>query len=560
MHPPLEFWTAVMNDPQPDITLTRADQMFPVLSDAEVSRLSGFGSARSICKGDVVIQAGETGLGLSLILSGHVEITRRERSGGSAHIVTHGPGEFIGEMGQLSGRPALADAVALTRVELVAIKPEALRSLLVNEAELGERIMRALILRRVGLLETGGGGPIIIGSASSKDVLRIAGFLTRNGHPHLKFDPATDTDARSLIERFKVPMADLPIVLCPGGELLRNPTEAELADCIGLTARVDQDRLYDVIVVGAGPAGLAASVYGASEGLSVLTLDCRSFGGQAGASARIENFLGFPTGISGMALMGRAHAQAQKFGVQVCIPVEASQLDQDQTENPNHIIRLASGEVVHGRTVVVATGARYRRLVIEGIEAFEGTSVHYWASPLEARLCRDERVALVGGGNSAGQAAVYLAGVAEKVTIVVRRPLKDTMSHYLIERLEALPNVEVIAGAHIKGVTGEGGRLQSVTWTVEGDAQSTTKASHLFLFIGAEPNTDWLASCGVALDGRGFVLTRDETATSRLPMETSRPGIFAIGDVRAGSAKRVAAAAGDGAQVISSIHQYLRRE
>jgi thioredoxin reductase (NADPH) len=535
--------------------------MFPVLSDAEVLRLTGLGSARSIQKGEAVIRAGETGHGLSLILRGDVEITRRETAGGSAHIVTHGPGEFIGEMGQLSGRPALADAVALSAVEVVAIKPEALRSLLVNEAELGERIMRALILRRVGLLETGGGGPIVIGSAGDKDVLRIAGFLTRNGHPHLKFDPAADTDARSLIERFKVPVTDLPIVLCPGGELLRNPTETELADCIGLTAHVDQDRLYDVIVVGAGPAGLAASVYGASEGLSFLTLDCRSFGGQAGASARIENFLGFPTGISGMALMGRAHAQAQKFGVQVCIPVEAAELDQDQTTEAGHAIRLTSGEVVHGRAVVIATGARYRRLAIEGIDAFEGTSVHYWASPLEARLCVDEKVALVGGGNSAGQAAVYLAAVAKQVTILVRRPLQDTMSQYLIERIQALGNVNVVAGAQIKAVDGESGRLKSVSWSLHGSRDlATNEASHLFLFIGADPNTDWLKNCGIDLDERGFILTRDDIPSGRLPMETSRPGIFAIGDVRAGSAKRVAAAAGDGAQVVSSIHQYLSRE
>jgi thioredoxin reductase (NADPH) len=426
--------------------------------------------------------------------------------------------------------------------------------MLVAEAELGERIMRALILRRVGLIEAGA-GPVIIGPENDADVLRLVNFLRRNGHPYQRLDPLDDSCARTLIERFHVAPEELPIVLCPAGQLLRNPTEDALARCIGLLKSLDPDRLYDVVMVGAGPAGLAAAVYAASEGLSVLALDCRSFGGQAGASARIENYLGFPTGISGMALMGRAFSQAQKFGVEVAIPDEAVELE---CGGGRLRVRLATGERVQARSVVVATGAQYRRLGVDRLGEFEGSSVHYWASPLEADLCSDQEVVLVGGGNSAGQATVFLAGRARHVVMVARRPLSATMSQYLIDRIESLPNVELVIGSEIVGLEGAPGELEAVDLVDHASgAQSRRPARYLFSFIGADPNTGWLTGCKLTLDPRGFVQTGAEAGADRLPLETSRRGVFAVGDVRSGSVKRVAASVGDGAQVVASIHAFL---
>jgi thioredoxin reductase (NADPH) len=411
-----------------------------------------------------------------------------------------------------------------------------------------------LILRRVALIETGA-GPVIVGEESNPDVLRLVNFLRRNGQPYQRLDPANDSCAGTLVERFQVTPEELPIVLCPGGQLLRNPSEDQLARCVGLVGALDPNRLYDVIVIGAGPAGLATSVYAASEGLSVLAIDCRSFGGQAGASARIENYLGFPTGISGMALMGRAFSQAQKFGVEVAIPDEAVKLE---CGNDPCRIDLATGERVQARTIVLATGARYRRLGVDRLEAFEGSAVHYWASPLEADLAAGEEVVLVGGGNSAGQATVFLAGRAQRVTLVARRPLTETMSQYLIERIEGLPNVDVVIGCEVAELHGEAGSLDRVAIRERSSGNiRQIPARFLFSFIGAEPNTDWLQSSGIRLDERGFVLTGDEIGDGRLPLETSRRGVFAVGDVRACSVKRVAASVGDGAQVVAAIHKYL---
>jgi len=413
--------------------------------------------------------------------------------------------------------------------------------------------MRALILRRVGLIESGA-GPVIIGAESDGDVLRLVNFLRRNGHPYRSLDPATDSCAQVLVERFEVTPEELPIVLCPGGQLLRNPSEDQLARCVGLVGALDGDRVYDVVVIGAGPSGLATSVYAASEGLSVLTIDCRSFGGQAGASARIENYLGFPTGISGMALMGRAFSQAQKFGVEIAIPDEAVRLE---CGNRPCRLQLATGEHVQAQAVVIATGARYRRLAVDRLEEFEGRSVHYWASPLEADLVAGQDVALVGGGNSAGQAVVFLAGRARKVTLVARRPLEHTMSQYLIERIGGLPNVDVVIGSEITELKGSSGVLDAVTTANRSDGSEIQRpVRFLFSFIGADPNTDWLRSSGIKLDNRGFVLTGEE-AGGGYPLETSRRGVFVVGDVRAASVKRVAASVGDGAQVVAAIHQYL---
>ena len=530
--------------------------MFPRLTDEELSRLAQFGEAKSYDKGEVIVRIGEVGPGLLLILSGAVEVTQNNK-GKQEHIVTHERGNFMGELAQLSGRPYLVDAVALSEVEAVAITPDRLRALLIAEAELGERIMRALILRRVGLIEAGA-GPVIVGHENDGNVLRLTNFLRRNGHPFQRLDPASDSCAQHLVERFHLLESDLPIVLCPDGNMLRNPSDDEAARCLGLVGRIDGDRLYDVIIVGAGPAGLAASVYAASEGLSVLALDCRSFGGQAGASARIENYLGFPTGISGMALMGRAYSQAQKFGVDMAIPDEAVGLECGSSP---YCVRLATGEKARGRAIIVASGARYRRLNVDRLEEFEGTSVHYWASPLEAELCVNQDAVLVGGGNSAGQAVVFLAQQARKITMVARRPLAATMSQYLIDRIESLANVEVIIGGEVTALHGSDGRLEAVDLGNRASGeQMHCPASHLFSFIGAEPNTDWLADCGLTLDRGGFIVTGAAAADGRHPLETSRAGIFAVGDVRSSSVKRVAASVGDGAQVVAAIHAYLAEQ
>ena len=540
-----------MSDAQRTLIAERGAQMFPRLTDDELARLSKFGEPRSFRAGEMVAQVGEIGPGLMMITSGKIEVTQHDREGERSHIVTHERGNFMGELAQLSGRPVLVDSEALTDVEGIAVRPERLRALLIAEADLGERIMRALILRRVGLIESGA-GPIIIGNEADADVLRLVNFLRRNGYPYQRLDPTGDTCAETLVERFQVTTEELPIVLCPGGQLLRNPTEHQLARCVGLVGPIDTDKLYDLVVIGAGPSGLATSVYAGSEGLSVLTIDCRSFGGQAGASARIENYLGFPTGISGMALMGRAFSQAQKFGVEIAIPDEAVKLECGN--DPCHLM-LGTGERVQARSVVIATGARYRRLGVDRLDEFEGSSVHYWASPLEADLAANEEVTLVGGGNSAGQATVFLASRARHVTVVARRPLSETMSQYLIERIESLPNVDVVIGAEVSRLDGADGALEGVSLRCRTSGkENECKCRFLFSFIGAEPNTDWLQASGLKLDERGFVLTGGD---DRFPLETNKRGIFAVGDVRSGSVKRVAASVGDGAQVVAAIHQYL---
>jgi thioredoxin reductase (NADPH) len=538
---------------------TRREQMFPTLQPFEVERVRRFGEVRSFDVGEPLAKAGDVGRGLSIILAGEVEVTRHDRSGDHAFIVTHGVGAFVGELAQLTGQPALVDACAREPAEVLIIPPDRLRALLIAEAELGERIMRALILRRVGLLETGAGGPVIVGRAKSGDVLRLQGFLRSNGHPYRHLDPEADPEAEALVERFHVDSGELPIVLCPGGQLLRNPGETQLARCIGLVGPIDANRVYDVAVIGAGPAGLAAAVYAGSEGLRTLVLDRRAFGGQAGASARIENYLGFPTGITGMALMARAYTQAQKFGVEMAIPDEVIGLDPaSRSYDGRFILNLSNGERASARAVVIASGARYRRPAVANLEAFEGTSVHYWASPLEAKLCAGQEVALVGAGNSAGQAVVYLASQVSKVWLLVRGPsLAAKMSRYLVDRIAGLPNVELLKETSITALEGSGGMLDSIRWRSQSGEEMRRPVRHLFLFVGADPNTDWLAGSGVALDPKGFVLTGEEADGASRPLETTVPGVFAIGDVRSGSVKRVAAAVGEGAQVVATLHVFL---
>jgi thioredoxin reductase (NADPH) len=535
--------------------------MFPVLAQPDIDRMRRFGEPASYAAGDLIVRAGDVAPGLIAILSGKVEITQDSGTGQSQTIVTHGPGNFAGELSQLSARPSLVNAEALEPVEAFVIPSHRLRDLLVQEANLGERVMRALILRRVGLLESGGGGPVIIGRRDSADVLRLQGFLARSAEPHRVLDSDSDPCAKTLVERFHVDRHHLPIVLCPDGRLLRNPGENELARCIGLVRPIDATKLYDVAIVGAGPAGLAAAVYAGSEGLSTIVLDCRAFGGQAGASARIENYLGFPTGISGLALMARAYNQAQKFGVEMAIPDEAMLLGEGVDAGDSHyVLSVGDGETVRARTVVVASGARYRHLPMENLAQFEGSCVHYWASPLEARLCEGQEVALVGAGNSAGQAAVYLASNVSKVWLLVRGDsLAASMSRYLVDRIQAQPNIEVLAGTEVMALDGRDGMLETMQWKSRAGGVVTCPIRHLFLFIGAEPNTDWLAECNVTLDDKGFIRTGVHSGGGRHALETNRSGVFAIGDVRSGSVKRVASAVGEGAQVVAAIHAYLAR-
>jgi thioredoxin reductase (NADPH) len=559
-----------MSDLTHTIIDTRRHQMFPTLEPSEIERMRRFGVVRSYGASEPLVRVGEAGHGMAIVLSGEVEVTRHHETGSRDLIVTHKPGAFMGELAQLAGRPALVDAHARGPVEALLIPPDRLRALLIAEADLGETIMRALILRRVGLLETGVGGPVIVGRADNGDVLRLEGFLVRNAHPHVRLDPDTDFEAKALIERFHIDPGQLPVVLCPSGALLRNPGEAELARCIGLVGPIDPTRLYDVAIVGAGPAGLAAAVYAASEGLSVLVFDCRAFGGQAGASSRIENYLGFPTGITGIALMARAYNQAQKFGAEMAIPDEVASLrarnDSDQegaarsgSDQGSFILRLSNDERVSSRSVVIASGARYRRLHVANLDAFEGSSVHYWASPLEGKLCAGQEVALVGAGNSAGQAVVYLASQVAKVWLLVRgNSLAASMSRYLVDRIGGLANVEVVTDAQVSRLEGEDGVLQAVHWRRAASGEAVRRPiRHLFLFIGADPNTDWLTGSGVNLDAKGFVITGRGTLDDPRSLETSCRGVFAIGDVRSGSVKRVAASVGEGAQVVAALHAFL---
>jgi thioredoxin reductase (NADPH) len=541
----------------------RLEQTFPELTAQEIARMRRFGEVRHYKDGETLFKTGKPGPGMFVILSGHVAITQRDGFGHVTPVIDQGPGQFLAEIGQLSGRVALVDGHAEGDVETLLIPPERLRALLVAEADLGERIMRALILRRVSLIQGGVGGPVLIGPTNSSGVVRLQGFLTRNGFPHHLLDPERDHDAAELITRYSPSPSDWPLVVIADGTVLRNPGESELARALGMIGGPAGNKIYDAAIVGCGPAGLATAVYAASEGLSVVLLDARSFGGQAGASARIENYLGFPTGISGQALAGRAFTQAQKFGADIMIPMAAKSLDCARSDGA-FALALDGGDLVRARSVVVASGARYRRPEIENLDKFEGRGVWYWASPIEARLCAEQEIALVGGGNSAGQAAVFLSGHARKVHMMIRGGgLGASMSRYLIERIEATPNIELVFNAEVVGLEGsEDGPLERVRWRSRLSAEeSTLDIRNLFLFAGADPATGWLDGCGVTLDRGGFVVTgaQSEQNLGRPvpPLETSVPGVFAVGDVRSGSVKRVGGAIGEGAQVVAALHGFL---
>ncbi len=546
----------------------RRAQMFPILAANEIERMRRFGTPCRFAAGDRLFETGKPSPGVFMVISGTVRVTGRDGHGNDVALVEHGPGAFSGELGQLSGKRSFADGIAIDTVDALLITADQLRALLIAEASLGEKLVRALILRRVGLIEAGAGGPVLMGTPSAPDVARLRNFLSRNGIPHSILDPATDADAHTLIDDYAAAADDLPLVVCPDGSVLRNPSELLLAKCIGMLDSDGEESMYDVLVAGAGPAGLATAVYAASEGLSVFVIDARSFGGQAGASARIENYLGFPTGISGQALAGRAYVQAQKFGARMLIPAEAVGLKCEPSPASHPFaLQLGSGRSVRGRTVVIATGARYRRPACANLAAMEGRGVWYWASPIEARMCAGQEVVLVGGGNSAGQAAVFLAEHASKVWMLVRGAgLAATMSTYLVDRIAATPKIELLTRTEIVGLTGSiDSGVEAVTWRHRDNGHEQSRLiRNVFMFIGADPTTEWLKSCDVVLDEKGFVKTgaglEPGDATSRnagrLPLESSIPGLFAIGDVRAGSVKRMGAAIGEGAAVVAQIHSF----
>ena len=545
----------------------RTAQRVPRLREAQLDVVRRFAEApeRTFAPGESIYNVGERGVPAWFLLRGSAEISGRDGLNQEIGLQRVESGHFTGELHQLTGGPALAGAVAgpngCTAIPLDAVR---LRALIVGSAELGELIMRAFILRRIGLHERGA-GPVLLGRAGSADLLRLQTFLRRNAYPHLVLDCSSER-GRQMIEALNLPPGDLPILVCACGRVLKRPSNEEAGVYLGITPTLRSEELYDVAVVGAGPAGLAAAVYAASEGLSVLVLDGEVLGGQAGASARIENYLGFPTGISGLALTARAFNQAQKFGARVAIPIRATQLRCAGNGASSDYMELSLSEqgAVLAKTVVVASGARYRRPEVSDLRSFEGDSVHYWASPAEARLCAGQEVGLVGAGNSAGQAAVFLAPQVERLTMVVRGSgLEASMSRYLIDRIAALRNVDIVVGSELATLDGEhAGSLAAVTIRDRGSgATRQLPVRQLFMFIGAEPNTTWLDGC-VELDDKGYILTGAQSAAhmstaARYPLQTSLPRVFAIGDVRGGSTKRVASAVGEGAAVVAQIHSFL---
>jgi thioredoxin reductase (NADPH) len=537
--------------------------MFPRLTDAEIARVGRFGSLRRYAAGERVFAAGEPAPGMYVVLKGNLVISQRDGLGHVVPLSSRGPGHFIAEVATLSGRHALVDGHAEGDLEALLVPPDQLRALIIAEADLGERIVRALVLRRVGLLERNATGPVLIGDPQSPELLRLQTFLERNAHPYQATEGKDDAIAASMLQQYGAAPGAV-LVVSPNGSVLLNPSEEALGRSLGMIDAAPHDELLDVVIVGAGPAGLATAVYAASEGLRVLVLDCRAFGGQAGASARIENYLGFPTGISGQALAGRAYVQAQKFGAEIMIPAQAASLDCTRAGPRGELsITLGDGRRLRSRTLVVASGAQYRRPDVSHLSDFEGRGVWYWASAIEARMCTNNEVVLVGGGNSAGQAAVFLAEYASRVHMLVRGPgLAASMSRYLIDRIEASPVIELHRHTQLSELHGDAtGRLAAVTWRdVVTGTQARRDIGNVFLFVGADPETSWLQGCGVERDSYGFVLTGKASRGSSglsAALESSVPGVFAVGDVRSGSVKRVGAAIGEGAAVVALIHQHL---
>ena len=551
----------------PEISPAHAALMFPTLTPAQIARIAAHGGERAIARGDVLVEAGDPTVPFFVVRSGEIEIVRPS-SLGDALVAVHGPGKFTGEANMILGRRSLTRARATEPGAVVELTREKLLSLVQTDAEIGEIVMRAYIYRRIELAAHGIGDVVLVGSAHSAGTLRIKEFLSRNGHPFGYIDLDRDADVQDLLDRFEIAAADIPVLICRGEVVLRNPSNEQIADCLGFNQNIDRSQVRDVVIVGAGPAGLAAAVYGASEGLDVLVIESNSPGGQAGSSSKIENYLGVPTGISGQDLAGRAYVQAQKFGAEILIARGAAALTCDRKP---YGIRIDEGSRVQARTVIVATGAHYRKPALDNLSQFEGTGVYYSATFMEAQLCDGEDVIVVGGGNSAGQAAVFLAQTAGRVHMVVRSGgLADTMSRYLIRRIEETPAIELRTATEIVGLEGEA-HLERVRWRDNRSGDTTSHAvRHVFLKLGAVPNTGWLAGC-LALDPSGFIktgpdLSTDDLSSARWPLartphllETSLPGVFAVGDVRGGNIKRVASAVGEGSIAVAFVHQVLHQ-
>ena len=543
----------------------RREQMFPKLGEAAMARLAALGQRMQTRGGQVLVEAGTRQTHVYVVLDGSVDILLRHGSGDQfQYLLT--AGDFSGEMSTLRGSNAQACLRVRQGGAVVAIASEQIRTLVQTDAQLSELFMRAFILRRMALISSGGGEVMLLGSRHSADSLRLREFLTRNTQPYQDIDVESDPDVAALFERFHVTAGDVPVVVCKGDQIFRNPSNHDIAECLGLNPQLDDSRVYDLLIVGAGPAGLAAAVYAASEGLNVRVLETTAPGGQAGTSSRIENYLGFPTGITGRALAGRALSQAQKFGAALSVASQAVGL---RCAQHPYAVELADGHSLQARSVLIACGVQYRTLNIDNMSRFLGAGVYYAATHLESQLCQGEEIVIVGGGNSAGQAAVYLAGTCSQVNLLVRGAgLADSMSNYLIRRIGETRNIEVRPDTQITAVAGDK-QLEQVAWYCSRDQSSEERAiGHVFVMTGAEPNTPWLKGC-VSLDEKGFVrtgaeLTQDLASNHwtlpRAPqqMETSLPGVFAAGDVRAGSVKRVASAVGEGSICVQSVHRALQ--
>jgi thioredoxin reductase (NADPH) len=542
-------------------------QAFPFLTSAQIARLRPGSKSRKVEPGDILFEPDDTEVPFFVLLSGSMEIVQPDLKG-ERPIVTHGPGEFTGEITMISGQRCLVRGRVTEAGEFLEISPDGLRSIVAKDAELSEIFIRAFILRRLALISRGLGNVILMGSRHCASTLRIREFLSRNGHPYTYIDLDTDKTSQELLDRFEVKTHEVPVVICNGHTVLRNPSTQQLADCLGFNVSIDSSQVRDLVIVGAGPSGLAAAVYGASEGLDTLVIENEAPGGQAGSSSKIENYLGFPTGVSGQELSARAITQAQKFGAKMMVGHSVVQLDCKR--RPYHVV-LDNGNVIAARAIVISTGAQYNKPPLVNLKTFEGQGIYYGATYIESQLCESDDVIVVGGGNSAGQAAVFLSQTARKVYMLVRREgLSDTMSRYLIQRITDNPAIELHYQTEITGLEGDR-QLERVTWHDRRAGETSTHdIRHVFIMAGASPRTEWLQGC-VALDDEGFILTgRDLDAPvgtastlawplSRSPqmLETSLPSVFAVGDVRSGNVKRVASAVGEGAIAVHLVHRAL---
>jgi thioredoxin reductase (NADPH) len=544
----------------------RQAEAFPVLTATQIARVRPHGTVRSVQVGEILFEPGKLGISCFVVISGKLEIAMPGLSGEQV-FVSYGPGQFSGEVVLISGARALARGRVAEPGEFLELSTDALRSLIAKDAELSDIFMRAFLLRRIALISQGLGNVIVLGSRHSSNTLRLREFLTRNGYPYSYVDLDSDKASQELLDRFDIKLQDIPVVICSGKKVLRNPTNQHLAECLGFTGQIEENRIYDVAIVGAGPAGLAAAVYAASEGLDAVVIESEFPGGQAGASSRIENYLGFPMGISGQELAGRAVVQAEKFGAQMMVGEKVLQIRCDQRP---YQLTLANGGLIETRSIVLATGAQYNKPNVENLERFEGQGVYYAATFMEAQLCTGEEIIVVGGGNSAGQAAVFLAETVRKVYMLVRgKELSETMSRYLIQRIVENPNIELHLQTEIVALAGDS-HLERVTWLNRATGEgSLHDIRHVFVMAGASPRTDWLREC-LALDQQGFILTgRDldpilATAPLKWPLdrppqmlETSLPAVFAVGDIRSGNVKRVASAVGEGSISIHLVQSAL---